>query len=141
MIECLVTSVRIDTGALIDAAGDPASGAISVFVGTARNTSPQRDGADVTRLDYEAYVPMAEQEMRTIAAEAAERFGAVKIFVHHRIGTLEIGDAAVAIVVSTPHRAAAFDACRYVIEELKQRVPIWKKEVFHDGAEWVHARP
>jgi molybdopterin synthase catalytic subunit len=141
MIECRVVAERIDAGALLDAVQDDGSGAIAIFVGTVRNSSLAHSQSPVLRLEYEAYVPMAEQEMHAIATEAGERFGVTHLLVHHRIGTLAIGDAAVAVVVSTPHRAAAFDACRYMIEELKQRVPIWKKEIFQDGAEWVNARP
>jgi molybdopterin synthase catalytic subunit len=141
MIECKVTSQPLDGGALFEGVGHAAAGAIALFVGTARNTSSERGDSDVMRLEYEAYVPMAEREMQAIVEEAVERFGAVNAIVHHRVGTLAIGDAAVVVAVSTPHRAEAFDACRFIIEELKKRVPIWKKEVFVDGAEWVNARP
>jgi len=108
---------------------------------TARNSSSAHPGNQVVRLDYEAYVPMAEEQMRIIAGEAAGEFGLLNVRVHHRVGTLAIGEAAVVVVVASAHRAAAFDGCRYVIEELKKRVPIWKKEVFNDGSEWVNARP
>jgi molybdopterin synthase catalytic subunit len=131
----------IDTSELVARAGDPASGAIAVFIGTVRNSSPQHLQSQVIRLEYEAYRPMAEKEMTAIAEEIRRQFDTTHILVHHRIGRLEIGDAAVAVVVSTPHRAAAFDACRMMIEELKKRVPIWKREVFADGAEWVNAHP
>lgn len=141
MIECTVTGQPIDVGEMIALAGDPACGALSTFIGTVRRTSGGGNDEAVVRLEYEAYVPMAELEMRVIAEETAARFGTYSVLVRHRIGVLSIGDMAVAIVVATPHRAAAFDACRYVIEELKQRVPIWKREVFESGAEWVNARP
>jgi molybdopterin synthase catalytic subunit len=141
MIECRVISEPIDSCALIARVSDEGSGATSVFIGTARNTSAERVDGRVTRLEYEAYAPMAEQEMLAIAAEAVATYGALHVLVHHRVGILALGDAAVTVVVATPHRAAAFDACRHVIEELKRRVPIWKKEVFVDGAEWVNARP
>ena len=141
MIECRVVDEAIDTPSLIARAGDERSGATSVFIGTARNSSAERTDGAVTRLEYEAYVPMAERELEAIAGETVERFGAIHLLVHHRVGVLALGEAAVTVVVSTAHRAAAFDACRYVIEELKKRVPIWKKEVFVDGAEWVNARP
>jgi molybdopterin synthase catalytic subunit len=141
MIECKVIDTPIDTAGLIARAGDPAAGAVATFVGTVRNSSPARRESEVVRLEYEAYVPMAEREMVDIAAEVSRQFDTTHLLVHHRIGRLEIGDAAVAIVVSTRHRSEAFDACRMMIEELKKRVPIWKKEIFHDGAEWVNARP
>jgi molybdopterin synthase catalytic subunit len=141
MIECIVTDQPIDAAPMIDAASDPACGAVSLFIGTVRNTSGSGRDEGVVRLEYEAYVPMAELELAAIAEEARQRFGTHSILVRHRIGRLSIGDTAVVVVVATPHRADAFDACRYIIEELKQRVPIWKREVFADGAEWVNARP
>lgn len=141
MIECLVTSHALDAGELIARATQHTSGATAAFVGTARNTSSARPGFEVVRLDYEAYVPMAEREMLAIAEEARAAFNVLAVIAHHRIGTLALGDAAVVVVVAAPHRAAAFDACRYVIEELKKRAPIWKKEVFNDGSEWVNAHP
>lgn len=141
MIECIVTSEPIDTGRLMTSASDPGAGAMALFIGTARNSSSARQGNQVSRLEYEAYVPMAEREMRSIAVEAIDMFGVVNLIVHHRVGVLAIGDAAVVVVVASAHRAPAFDACRYMIEELKKRVPIWKKEVFDDGSEWVNARP
>lgn len=141
MIESIVTSEPIDAGALIAASSAEGAGAVAVFVGTARNSSSAHPGNEVMRLEYEAYVPMAEEQMRFIAEEAAGEFGLLNVVVHHRVGTLAIGEAAVVVVVASPHRAAAFDGCRYVIEELKKRVPIWKKEIFNDGSEWVNARP
>lgn len=141
MVECRVFPGPIDTCELLARVHDERSGATAVFLGTARNTSAERSDSRVTRLEYEAYIPMAEKELRAIADEAVEKFGALHVLVHHRIGVLALGDAAVSVVVSTAHRAAAFDACRFIIEELKKRVPIWKKEVFVDGAEWVNARP
>jgi molybdopterin synthase catalytic subunit len=109
-----------------------------VFIGTVRNATK---GKPVMRLEFEAYEPMALAEMLKIAEQAKVKFGAKKIALHHRIGTLQIGEAAVVIAVSAPHRAAAFDACRYCIDTLKQTVPIWKKEIFEDGEVWVAAHP
>ncbi|NNM30217.1 MAG: molybdenum cofactor biosynthesis protein MoaE, partial [Akkermansiaceae bacterium] len=92
----------------------------------------------VLRLEYEAHASVAEQEGRRIVAEAVERFGLDRAHAVHRIGRLEIEDLAVVVVVSSPHRAEAFDACRFVIDEIKHRVPIWKKEYYPDGSsEWV----
>ena len=141
MIECRVLTEPIDVSALMAAAGDESAGAISIFVGVARRSSSARAEGVVERLEYEAYVPMAEREMKRIASEADDLYSVVNLVVHHRVGRLEIGEAAVAIVVATAHRSAAFDACRFVIEELKKRVPIWKKEVFDDGEVWVDPRP
>jgi molybdopterin synthase catalytic subunit len=141
MIECRIVDLPLDTAACIASAGDAGSGAIALFIGTARNSSSAKPGDAVVRLEYEAYAPMAEREMLAIVDECVERFGIASAMVHHRVGALAIGEAAVVVAVGSPHRAAAFDGCRYIIEELKKRVPIWKKEVFNDGAEWVNARP
>src|SRR3954469_8448062 len=128
MIECTLQEAPLDAGAMIALAAEAATGATTLFVGTARNTSSARPGSEVVRLEYEAYVPMAEKEICTIADETIDRFGVLNVLGHHRMGSLALGEAAVVVVISAPHRAAAFDGCRYVIEELKKRVPIWKKE-------------
>lgn len=142
MIETLIVSKPINPGQLLERVVDSRVGGIASFVGTVRNSSgkKEREGS-VVRLEYEAYTPMAEGEMQKIAQEAVEKFGVVRVIVHHRVGRLQVTDVAVCIAVATPHRDAAFEACRYVIEELKKRVPIWKKEIFNDGAEWVDPRP
>lgn len=118
----------------------PEQGGIVHFLGVARESS-HHSPKKVLRLEYEAYPSMAESEMERIFAEMRERFGVEKAIVLHRTGKVEIGEPAVAISVATPHRAEAFDACRYLIDELKKRVPIWKKEVYADGSEWVGCRP
>lgn len=114
------------------------AGGVVVFVGTVRN---QTKGKAVMRLDFEAYEPMAISEMRKIAEQAVEQFSLKKISVHHRVGTLAIGEVPVVIAVSSAHRKAAFDACEFVIDTLKETVPIWKKEIFEDGEVWVSATP
>ena len=116
----------------------PASGGIDVFIGTVRN---QTKGKNVTRLEFEAYEPMALSEMEKIAVQAFEQWPVQKILIHHRTGVLQIGEIPVIIAVSAAHRAAAFEACRYIIDTLKQTVPIWKKEFFEDGEIWVGAHP
>jgi molybdopterin synthase catalytic subunit len=109
-------------------------GAVACFLGTVRN---HHGGREVLRLDYSAYAPMVEAECARIVAETESRWP-VAIALRHRIGALEIGDAAVAVVAASAHRDEAFVACRHVIEELKRRVPIWKREEFADGTvEWV----
>lgn len=113
-------------------------GGIVVFVGTVRN---QTKGKRVVRLDFEAYKPMAISEMRKIAEQAVEKFSLKKISIHHRVGTLEVGEVPVVIAASSAHRGAAFDACEYAIDTLKETVPIWKKEIFEDGEVWVSATP
>lgn len=114
------------------------SGGIDVFIGTVRDATK---GKKVVRLEFEAYEPMAVSEMKKIAEAALEKWPVHKILIHHRTGLLNIGEVAVVIVVSAAHRDAAFDACRYAIDTLKQTVPIWKKEVFEDGEVWVAATP
>lgn len=116
----------------------PDAGGTVVFIGTVRNRTQAKT---VVRLEFEAYAPMAVSEMQKIAAQALERFAVRKIALHHRTGMLDIGDIPVVIAVSAAHRAAAFEACQYCIDTLKQTVPIWKKEVFEDGESWVAAHP
>ena len=116
----------------------PDSGGTDVFIGTVRDTTK---GKKVIKLEFEAYKPMALSEMEKIAKQAFEKWPVQKILIHHRTGVLEVGDIPVIIVVSAAHRAAAFDACRYIIDTLKETVPIWKKEVFEDGEVWVAAHP
>ena len=113
------------------------NGAIASFLGVVRST---HNGRAVTGIDYSAYDAMAEKEMSSIAAEAGKMFQTQAIVVEHRLGFLAVGDASVAIVVSHERRAPALDAVRYIIEELKVRVPIWKCEHYTDGSrDWVHA--
>lgn len=116
----------------------PECGGIDLFIGTVRNATK---GKAVVRLEFEAYEAMALSEMRKIADAAMAKWPVHKILVHHRVGNLVVGDIAVIIAVASPHRDAAFEACRYVIDTLKQTVPIWKKEVFEDGEQWVAAHP
>ena len=110
------------------------AGAIATFVGTTRAHSR---GREVVRLEYEAYEGMAEAEMERIAGELKARHDVIDVAIHHRIGPVEIGETSVVIAVSAPHRAAAFDACREAIDTLKQTVPLWKKELYVGGEEWI----
>lgn len=109
-------------------------GAIVTFTGMVRR---QSQGRLVKRLDYEAYAPMAEKEMAQIASEIEEKWPGSVVAIHHRVGSLVVGQLAVVIAVCTPHRQEAFDGCSYAIERLKERVPIWKHEFFEDGSHWV----
>ncbi len=113
---------------------DDGAGAIATFTGTTRDRSR---GRDVVRLEYEAYEGMAEAEMERIAAELAERYALVRIAIHHRVGVVEIGEPSVVIAVSSAHRGDALDACRDAIDTLKQTVPLWKKEIYVGGEEWI----
>jgi molybdopterin synthase catalytic subunit len=127
----------IDIAALLAKVARHANGATVLFIGTVRDVN---DGRSVSGMEYTAYHAMAERELTDIAREARERFGSDDIAIEHRLGTLDLGDASVAIAVAHPHRGAAYDASRFVIEQLKQRVPIWKREHYVDGSrEWVNA--
>lgn len=117
---------------------DASAGAIVEFIGTVRN---QTRGKAVVRLEFESYQPMALREMHKIATEALSRFPILHVSIHHRCGVLSTGDIPVVISVSAAHRSAAFEACQFCIDTLKQSVPIWKKEIFEDGATWVAAHP
>ena len=110
------------------------AGAIATFVGTTRARSR---GRDVVRLEYEAYEGMAESEMERIAGMLQERHDVLAVAIHHRVGRVEIGETSVVIAVSAAHRAAALDACRDAIDTLKQTVPLWKKELYVGGEEWI----
>ncbi len=118
----------------VDEVRDERAGAIATFTGTTRAVSR---GRDVVHLDYEAYEGMAEQVMAEIAHELEERYELCAIAVHHRTGRVEIGETSVVIAVSAPHRSDALAACKDAIDRLKERVPLWKKEVYAGGEEWV----
>lgn len=125
----------IDVTALTREVASTSNGATVLFVGTVRDVN---DGRPVTGMEYSAYKTMAEREMNDIVREASEQFATTDVVVEHRLGALELGEASVAIAVAHPHRGGAYAASRYVIEQLKQRVPIWKLEHYADGArEWV----
>jgi molybdopterin synthase catalytic subunit len=138
MIDIKISIEALDIQACIDAVMSPESGGIDVFIGTVRNATK---GKQVVRLEFEAYEKMAVSELNKIAEDVVKRWPVHKIVIHHRTGVLEVGEVPVIIAVSAAHRAAAFDACRYTIDTLKQTVPIWKKEVFEDGEVWVAAHP
>ncbi len=125
----------LDPAAILAEVASTASGASTLFVGSVRRVN---DGKDVTGIDYTAYGPMAESEMSAIASEASVRFGTDRIVVEHRVGTLTLGEASIVIAVSHERRGAAMDAQRFLIEEIKKRVPVWKREHYVDGSlEWV----
>jgi molybdopterin synthase catalytic subunit len=135
MKRAAVVTGAIDPGALIAEVQSPEFGAISLFIGTVRDVN---DGRPVTALDYSAYVAMAESELAAILDEAEENFGIGAISIEHRIGSLALGDVSVAIAAAHAHRRPAIECTRFVIEEIKSRVPIWKLEHYTDGArQWV----
>ena len=130
-----ITRDVIDPAAVLSGVGSPADGAAILFLGTVRE---ENDGRRVSGMSYDAFVEMAEPVLREIATEAAERIGSDRIAVVHRIGELGIGEVSVAIAVSSPHRAEAFDAARHIIEQIKQRLPVWKHEHYLDGeSSWL----
>src|SRR4051812_24348791 len=131
-----LTDQPIDISDVIEAAQSDRAGAVDVFIGTVRNHSLQKN---VVRLEYEAYDKMAVKKMEEIAAEVKSKWPVEKIAMVHRKGVLQIGEVAVVVAVSTPHRKEAFEACQYIIDTLKQVVPIWKKEVYDNGETWVAA--
>jgi molybdopterin synthase catalytic subunit len=129
-----IVSRPIDVTTVTAAVNDPAAGASVTFLGTTRD---HNDGRRVTRLEYEAYPEMALAEMRKIGEAARRRWPIEHIAIVHRIGIVPIGEASVAIAVSASHRVAAFEACHFAIDRLKQVVPIWKKEHFEGGEIWI----
>ena len=134
----LLTDKELDPALTISAVESDDCGGIDVFIGQVRNSTQNKK---VLGLEFEAYDPMAIKEMQKIADEACRRWPVKKIAIHHRKGALKIGEIAVVIAVSAPHRVAAFEACRFAIDTLKETVPIWKKEFFEDGDVWVAAHP
>jgi molybdopterin synthase catalytic subunit len=128
-----LTRAPIAVQALVQAVSDPSCGGVVVFLGTVRN---EFLGVPSVAVEYHAYEEMAELELARIVREAEEEHGARHVALQHRLGRLELEEVSVAIAVSAPHRGEAFAACRHVIEALKARVPIWKKEIRSDGARW-----
>jgi molybdopterin synthase catalytic subunit len=137
-INIKISDEAIPVQSCIDWAMLPACGGVNVFIGTVRN---ETRGKKVVRLEFEAYESMALSEMNKIANDVLEKWPVQRILIHHRTGVLQTGDIPVVIVVAAAHRDAAFSACRYTIDTLKEKVPIWKKEVFEDGEVWVAAHP
>jgi molybdopterin synthase catalytic subunit len=134
-----LTRARIDVAPLLAAAARPECGAVNLFLGATRD---HHAGRRVLRLEYEAYEPMALAALAALERAARERFSLAHCVVVHRLGEVPITEASVAVVVSSPHRATAFDASRWLMDELKRSVPIWKKEFFEGGgAEWVAGHP
>jgi molybdopterin synthase catalytic subunit len=129
-----LTREPLNRDTLVAAVSHPSVGGIVVFEGVVRDHAR---GKQVRYLEYEVYIEMAEQQIRAIIAEAGQRWGVERVAVAHRFGRMEVGEASVIIVVASPHRAEAFEACRYIIDTLKTTVPIWKKEVATNGEEWV----
>jgi molybdopterin synthase catalytic subunit len=124
----------LDVAAVLREVEDPEAGAVASFVGTVRRHSR---GRDVLHLEYEAYEEMAEPMLARLGVELTERYGLCAVAIDHRLGRVEIGEASVVIAVSAPHRSDALEACREAIETLKTSIPLWKKEVYAGGEEWI----
>jgi len=133
-----ITSNKLNQQDCYNFVQDGSCGGITVFIGTVRNATKNKS---VTLLDFSAYEPMALKEMQKIAALALVKFDIHKMAIHHAIGRLKIGEIPVIIAVSSAHRKAAFEACEFAIDTLKETVPIWKKEHFEDGEVWVNSHP
>lgn len=133
-----LTEAPIEPGAAERLVELDGTGGIATFVGTVRKTSR---GQTVTLLEYSAYAPLAVKEMDAICREAIDRFALTDARAIHRVGALQVGEVAVAIACAAPHRQAAFDGCQYVIDQLKQRAPIWKRETTGDGSVWIGSTP
>ncbi len=133
-----ITSEKLNLQECYQFVTDDSCGGISAFVGTVRNDTK---GKEVVQLDFSTYKPMAIKEMQKIADLALEKFDIKKIAIHHAEGMLQIGEIPVIITASAKHRKAAFEACEFAIDVLKETVPIWKKEHFSDGEVWVNAHP
>ena len=133
-----ITSEKLSLEECYEFVTDDSCGGIVAFVGTVRDSTQSKD---VTQLDFSTYKPMAIKEMQHIAEIAIKKFEIKKMAIHHAEGMLQIGDIPVIITVGAPHRKAAFEACEFAIDTLKEIVPIWKKEYFSDGEVWVNAHP
>ena len=139
-IELLEVRLQVDR-ILAFVSGDPALGGIVSFFGATRGESDEVHGP-LLRLEYEAYRSMALNQLEELTQNAMRRWGAGRVAILHRLGPVGVGECSVAIAVACPHRAEAFEACRWLIDELKREVPIWKKDVFADGAmQWVEPDP
>jgi len=134
----IISGKKIDVMQIVGAVQAPDAGAIAIFCGTVRNHSNDRI---VVKLNYEANIELAKTVLNDIAEESKKTFDVIKVAVHHRTGMLEVGDTSVVIAVSSAHRKPAFRACEFILESIKSKLPVWKKEYFTDGASWVEGIP
>ncbi|MBN2158429.1 MAG: molybdenum cofactor biosynthesis protein MoaE [Spirochaetes bacterium] len=135
MVQVVIQQEPIDITRVTADAGTDSDGAVVVFIGRARNNS---NGRTVTRLEYEIYDGMAHKELRKAAEDASARWSLNSCIVVHRYGPVAIGEASIIIATSAPHRDNAFEAAQYIIDTVKEKVPIWKKEYYSDGSSWIH---
>jgi molybdopterin synthase catalytic subunit len=136
--QLLLTDRPLALGEVVAAVEDPEHGAVVAFLGTVRQSSR---GRQVVRLEYEAFAPMALEKLHEIAEKTRVRWPEARVAIHHRLGSLQVGEAALTMAAAAPHRREAFRACEWALEQLKKDVPIWKKEVFADGEAWVGLKP
>ena len=138
-ITTAISPAPLDIAALIAEASDPSCGAVASFVGTVRSSASVGGNEDkpVTRLEYDAHPELAPATLADIAEQAARKWSLERIVAVHRTGTCELGEPTVVIACGAPHRSDALDACRWIIDEVKASVPIWKKEIYADGSSWV----
>lgn len=138
MFDFILKYEVLDVLKIIEFLGDDSLGANVIFTGTVRNQSKKKV---VVALEFEAYEPMAISELQKLVSEITSKWPIQKIVLHHRLGIVEVGETAVIAGISAVHRAEAFEACSYLMNRLKQTVPIWKKEIYADGSEWVTPNP
>ena len=131
-----ITETQLDIQSFTDYVLGDQNGAVNTFLGVTRNST---DGRAVVKLEYECYLPMAQKKLVEIKDEAARKWEISSVAIGHRIGTLDIGETSLVVAVSGPHRAAVFEVCQYIVDSIKEIVPIWKKEFFEDGAIWVES--
>jgi len=129
-----ITENRLDEKKFTNSVMGDVNGAVNTFLGVTRNST---SGKSVTKLEYECYLPMAQKKLEEIRLEALEKWDVDSVAIGHRIGTLNIGETSLVVAVSGPHRAPVFEVCKYIVDRIKEVVPIWKKEFFEDGAIWV----
>ena len=130
----VLSTEPLDLSRVVAEAASEDAGAVATFVGTVRRHSR---GREVVRLEYEAFEEMAEPMLRRLGDDLTARHGLTAVAIHHRVGPVDIGEPSVVIAISAPHRAAALDACREAIDTLKETIPLWKKEIYADGEEWI----
>ena len=133
-----ITEKRISIDSLIRNVKNPGAGCMVLFIGTVRDHSRERE---VVRLDYEAYDDMAEKLLREIASQAEKKYKLLKTGIIHRTGSMEVGEIVLVIAVSAAHREEGFSGCRYILERIKQSLPVWKKELYVDGEAWIEETP
>ena len=131
-----ITETQLDIQSFTDYVLGDENGAVNTFLGVTRNST---DGREVVKLEYECYLPMAQKKLEEIKNEAVRKWEISSVAIGHRIGTLDIGETSLVVAVSGPHRAAVFEVCQYIVDRIKEIVPIWKKEFFEDGAIWVES--